>query len=78
MKIYVDVIVLNTKDGKVKPVAIVWTNGVKYSIDKVTQVTRAASTLAGGSGMRYTCHIQGQSRYLFLEEDRWFIEKKEA
>lgn len=78
MKIYVDVIVLNTKEGQVKPLAIVWMNGVKYAIDKVTQITKAASTIAGGSGLRYTCKIQGQLRYLFLEEDRWFIEKKEA
>jgi len=78
MKIYVDVITLNTKEGKVKPLAIVWANGVKYTIDKVTQITKAASTIAGGTGLRFTCFIQGQSRYLFLEEDRWFIEKKEA
>lgn len=78
MKIYVDVITLNTKEGKIKPLAIVWANGVKYTIDKVTQITKAASTIAGGTGLRFTCFIQGQSRYLFLEEDRWFIEKKEA
>lgn len=78
MKIYVDVILLNTKEGKLKPLAIVWANGVKYTIDKVTQITRAASTVAGGTGLRFTCYIQGQSRYLFMEEDRWFIEKKEA
>lgn len=78
MKIYIDVIVLNTKNGQVKPLMIVWLNGVKYAIDKISQVTKAASTIAGGSGIRYTCSIQGQQRYLFYEEDRWFIEKKEA
>lgn len=78
MKLYVDVIVLNTKEGQIKPLMIVWQNGVKYAIDKISQVTKAASTIAGGSGIRYTCQIQGQQRYLFLEEDKWFIEKKEA
>lgn len=78
MKLYVDVIVLNTKEGQIKPLMIVWQNGVKYAIDKISQVTKAASTIAGGTGIRYTCQIQGQQRYLFLEEDRWFIEKKEA
>lgn len=77
MKHYVDVIVLNRKDGQLKPLAIVWRNGVKYPIDKITQVTRAASTLAGGSGIRYSCRIQNQERYLYLEEDRWFIEGKD-
>ncbi len=75
-KIYVDVILHHSKEGRIRPLAIVWANGVKYTIDKVTQITRAASTIAGGTGIRYTCWIQGQSRYLFLEEDRWFIENK--
>lgn len=75
-KEYVDVITYHKKDGQIKPLYIVWHNGVKYPIDRVTQITRAASYLAGGSGIRYTCYFQGQQRYLFLEEDRWFIEKK--
>ena len=77
MKQYVDVIVLNRKDGQLKPLAIVWSNGVKYPIDKISQVTRAASTLSGGTGIRYTCRIQNHDRYLYLEEDRWFIERKD-
>ena len=75
-KIYVDVIIFNSKDGQVKPMAIVWTNGVKYTIDKVSQITKAASTIAGGCGIRYTCYIQGQMRYIYLEDKRWFIESK--
>lgn len=73
-KIYVDVILHHSKEGHIKPLAIVWANGVKYAIDRVTQITKAASTVAGGTGIRYTCYIQGQPRYLYLEEDRWFIE----
>ena len=77
MKTYVDVIILNSKEGKIKPLAILWHNGIKYSIDKISQITRAASTISGGTGIRYTCTIQGQSLYLYHEEDRWFMEKKE-
>ena len=77
LKEYVDVVTYHRKDGQIKPLYIVWNNGVKYDIDKVTQITRAASLKAGGTGIRYTCMIQGSQRYLFLEEDRWFIEKKE-
>jgi hypothetical protein len=77
MKQYIDVIVLNRKDGKITPLALIWSNGVRYSIDKVSQVTRAASTISGGAGIRYTCRIQNQDRYLYLEEDRWFIEGKD-
>jgi len=74
-KIYVDVIALHRKDGSLKPLVILWENGVKYAIDKVTQVVPAASMKAGGAGIRYTCRISGQLRYLFLEEKRWFIER---
>ncbi len=77
MKQYIDVIVLNNKDGKITPLALIWSNGVRYSIDKVSQITRAASTLSGGAGIRYTCRIQNQERYLYFEEDRWFIERKD-
>jgi hypothetical protein len=77
LKEYVDVVTYHRKDGQIKPLYIVWNNGVKYEIDKVVQITRAASLRAGGTGIRYTCMIQGSQRYLFLEEDRWFIEKKE-
>ena len=74
-KMYVDVIVHHQADGKIKPLVIIWKNGVKYAIDKITQVALAASLKAGGAGVRYTCIIQGARRYLFLEDDRWFIEK---
>ncbi|MBV1708460.1 MAG: hypothetical protein KMY54_01255 [Erysipelothrix sp.] len=74
-KMYVDVIVHHQTDGKIKPLVIIWKNGVKYSIDKVTQVVLAASLKSGGAGVRYTCIIGGARRYLFLEDDRWFIEK---
>ncbi|HAM62858.1 MAG: hypothetical protein A2Y20_00260 [Firmicutes bacterium GWF2_51_9] len=77
LKEYVDVVIYHRKDGQIKPLYIVWHNGVEYPIDKVMQITRAASLRAGGTGIRYTCLIQGSQRYLFLEEDRWFIEKKE-
>ncbi len=74
-KMYVDVIAHHHTDGKIKPLVIIWKNGVKYSIDKITQVMPAASLKTGGAGIRYTCFIQGARRYLFLDEDRWFIEK---
>ncbi len=74
-KIYVDVIVRYNKDAKIIPLVVIGDNGIKYAIDKVTQIIPAASMKAGGCGIRYTCYIQGAMRYLFLEEDRWFIEK---
>ena len=30
----------------------------------------------GGSGIRYTCRIGRNQTYLFLDDNRWFVEKK--
>jgi hypothetical protein len=76
-KQYIQVIASFTKEGKVLPLSVVADNGLSYPVDKVTQVINAASLKSGGAGIRYTCHIGGHIRYLYLEDTRWFIEKKE-
>jgi len=76
-KIYVDVNVRFFKDGKVRPLSITWRNGVTYEIDRVKEVRRAASLVAGGIGMRYTCVICGRESHLFYEDNnKWFVEGK--
>jgi len=76
-KAYVDVIAEFTPDGGLKPLSIIWEDGRRYEIDKVTDKRRAASLKAGGAGLRFTCMIQGQQTYLFYEENyRWFVEAK--
>ena len=75
-KTYVEVMCIHDRHGFVRPLSVIWENGVKYAVDRITQVTPAASLKSGGVGMRYTCRIQNQYRYLFLEENnKWFIEK---
>ena len=78
MKQYVDVICIYTKTGQIRPMYIVWENGIRYPIEKITQIVPAASLYSGGIGMRYTCLIGSQQRYLFLEEGKWFVEKPRA
>ncbi|MDI9541171.1 MAG: hypothetical protein QM204_06905 [Bacillota bacterium] len=75
MKQFVDVICLNQKTGQIRPLYILWENGIKYPIDKITQIIPAASLRSGGMGLRFTCKIGNNYRYLFLEEGKWFIEK---
>lgn len=45
-----------------------------YEIDRVLDIRQAAALKVGGCGLRYTCRIRGQQTYLFLDEDRWFVE----
>lgn len=77
MKQYVSVTAIFDEDGNLLPVNIMWSDGRKFPIDKVTDVRYAASLKAGGAGIRYTCRIAGKERYLFLEEQRWFVDAKE-
>ncbi len=75
-KVYVRVNADFYPDGEVRPCTITWADGRKYEITRIVQRIRAASTKAGGCGIRYTVHINGQERYLFRDEDRWFVEGK--
>ena len=77
-KVYVDVVTLYTKEGNVIPIKILWNDGMKFNIDKVLDVCKAASLKVGGVGFRYNCRIQSKEKYLFFEtnENKWFVEGK--
>lgn len=77
-KKYVDVAARFDRDGNILPICIIWEDGVQYPIDRILDIRRAASLKAGGAGIRYTCRIAGKSKYLWLEESRWFVEAKEG
>lgn len=75
-KVYVDVLAAWTREGQIVPKAVKWTDGTRYPIEKVVDVRPAASLKVGGAGTRYTVRIGQLDRFLFLEEDRWFVEAK--
>lgn len=77
-KIYISVKAVFYPEGGFKPTALVWEDGREYAIDRVTDIRRAASLKAGGTGIRYTCKVAGKQVYLFLEEDRWFMERRDG
>ena len=74
-KTYVEVTARFDTDGRVFPLKILWADGSSFFIDKVLDVRPAASLKAGGAGIRYTCRINMSEKYLFLEENRWFVEE---
>lgn len=77
MKTYVGVTVYYDQDGGVLPLAIEWEDGTVYEIDRILDKRNAASTKAGGIGIRYTVKIGKTVTYLFFDcFDRWFVEKK--
>ena len=76
MKQYISVTARFDEDGNLLPLKIHWNDGRSFDIDKVTDIRYAASLKAGGAGLRYTCKISGNERYLFLEENRWFVDAR--
>ena len=76
-KKYVDVILRDYADGTIIPLAVWWNDEKLYKIDRVLDIRPAASLKAGGAGIRYTCRIQNHQTYLFLEENKWFVEAKQ-
>ncbi len=75
-KRYVEVESRTDEDGNVTPLAVIWSDGVRYPIDRVLDCRQACSLKTGGTGMRYTIKVNGRSTYLFFEGPRWFVEAK--
>ncbi|MDO4269532.1 MAG: hypothetical protein Q4C72_01290 [Eubacteriales bacterium] len=75
-KIYVDVLAAWTKEGRIVPKVVKWADGSKFPIDSILDVRPAAAQHVGGAGTRYTVRIGRTQSFLFLEEDRWFVEGK--
>lgn len=75
-KVFVDVLVKHTKDGKKVPIMIIFEDGQEYEIDKLCDRRQAAASKVGGSGIRYTIQINGRETFLFEDEELWFVEAK--
>ena len=75
-KVYVDVTAGFGREGGLVPISFIWEDGRKYDIDRVLKKERCASRKAGGTGIMYTCMVQGQESHLFFEVDKWFMERK--
>jgi hypothetical protein len=84
-KAYVAVNEDRLEDGTIIPRMITWENGERYEIIKASKPCKAASTKAGGAGLRFTILVEGASEttFLWLEDDckgggRYFVERRRA
>ena len=75
LKTYVCVKAYFNKEGVIIPELIIWEDGRRFKIDRITDKSPAASLKGGGSGIRYTCRIGNRETYLFLDGSKWFVEK---
>ena len=77
-KEYIDVLVLIDKNGKKRPLGLIWKDGRRFLIGRILDISPAASLKAGGAGIRYTCEVNGKATFLFDEEGRWFVEGRRS
>ena len=86
-KVYVQVNADFRADGVMIPSSLIWEDGSRFEIDKVTDIRQAAAMKAGGQGDRYTIRINGKDTYLFFERSasptgnvigRWFVERRNS
>lgn len=84
-KVYVAVKADFAEDGTIFPRIITWEDGIRYKIDRISDIRQAPARKAGGQGDRYTIWIAGHQSYLFFERNanltgnnigRWFVERK--
>lgn len=75
-KVYVDVYALLSKEGDLLPKSFVWEDGQIYEIDRIKKKEMQASRKAGGTGLMYTCIVDGKECHLYYEVDKFFMEKK--
>jgi len=73
-KTFVKVMAEHDESGRVRPLALIWSDGRKYEVDRATDVRQALSLKGGGMGTRYTCRIWSKEVYLFCDDGRWFVE----
>ena len=74
MRKNITVIAKMDENGKITPLSILWSPSLSSEIDKVVDIRKKASLKGGGMGIRYTCLIKNQQRYLWLDENIWFVE----
>lgn len=84
IKKYVSVDVHFQENGQMLPRTIYWEDGVRYPVDRVISIDRAAAQRAGGQGDRYFISVGGKKTAIFFEHTtdqetssipgRWFVE----
>lgn len=76
-KIYVTTVVEFTPNGQIIPRHIVWSDGRKYSVDKIYSVKYAPANVGAEIPERYDCDFSGRRRFLYYEDSlkKWFVEK---
>jgi len=75
-KVYVAVEAVFHTDGQIEPKNITWENGRRYFVDRIQETRRAASRHMCIAGIRYSVRIGRSTTCMYLEDKRWFVERR--
>ena len=65
------------EDGDIVPKVLIWPDGRRFIIQRV--IYSSASPVNEYEGIRYSVSINGQERYIYLVNERWYVQSsKEA
>ncbi len=75
-KVCVDMLAQFSSQGGVRPLVLTWTDGRKYTVERVRMVERAPARVNAVLPVRYTCVIGGKEKLIYFEPERmrWFVE----
>ncbi len=77
-KVFVAAFLYVSDEGYMKPVAVEWTDGKRFDIDKILDERNAPPEHTGGVLTRkYKVMISGSPKTIYLDKqtNRWFVEK---
>lgn len=77
-KVYVEMILRIDRDGGVRPLSLIWEDGMCYEVTRVLSSRMSPPAHVGGVLTRmYECEVNGQPRTIYVETqtNRWFVEK---
>ena len=77
-KVFISVIVKFLFEGGMRPTEIIWTDGSRFSVERIKFIEKKPCRTGGVIPLRYTVIIEGLEKYLYYlsENERWFIEKR--
>lgn len=76
-KVYVAVTLYVDAEGRMKPVAIDWADGRRFTVDRVlSERNRPPEHVGAILTRRYEVLVEGKEKKLYLETqtNRWFVE----
>ena len=63
-KVCIEVVARFSRDGGIRPIKFVWTDGATYAIDRVRFAERAPARVSAIMPVRYTCLIGGKEIFV--------------